>query len=62
MFFFQIDYVDGPIRNPGYIDCEMTSRTEMISDGVTMTKYHHIAGSFVDRHFPEMKIFIVMLD
>ena len=26
----------------------MTSRTEIISDGVNMTKYHHITGSFVD--------------
>ena len=26
----------------------MTSRTEIIPDGVNMTKYHHITGSFVD--------------
>merc|ERR1719220_1230250 len=43
-----IDYVDGPIRNPQYSNSEMTSRTEIIPDGVNMTKYHHISGSFVD--------------
>ena len=46
--YVQIDYVDGPIRNPVH-ETNMTSRTEIIQEpSVAMTKYHHISGSFVD--------------
>ena len=41
--------MDGPIRNPGHETSNMTSRTEIIQEAsVSMTKYHHISGSFVD--------------